>query len=53
MYDIYFKEMTDIHQKKIELEEYIKINKHKVCKDREIYIKHCMPSQVYIISGEL
>ena len=44
MYDIYFKEMTDIHQKKIELE---------VFKDRGIYIKHSMPSQVYIISGEL
>ena len=33
-----FKEMTEIHQNKIELDKYIEINKHcKVCKDRNVY----------------
>ena len=41
-----FKEMTNIHGNKIELEKYIKIYKRcKISMDKEIYIDHGTPSQ--------
>ena len=41
-----FKEMTDIHGNKIELEKYIKIYKRcKISMDKEICIEHRTPSQ--------
>ena len=46
------KEMTAAHQNKIELEKNIFKQTLQFCKDSKMYIKHHMPSDAKILSGE-